>query len=219
MTPAEFNAEVEKRAAKFFAARFQLRGTRVRGNFAKGYEILPARPLTATSPPPPLKHPPYITSPLTSSGTEGTPWTYTITATNEPTSYGATPRPSGMSISGAILSWSSPVAGTYTLEMSATNADGSDTKSLKITIGPSSGGTLIVRDISLGITFTVQWNPLSGYYEQIGTSDWDFANLRAGQIQTNSEPWSAFCATLLGTYVSNSAIYPYAPYDHFEVSE
>jgi hypothetical protein len=46
---------------------------------------------------------PYITA-STATGTVGVPFSYTISATNNPTSYSATNLPPGLSISGAVIS-------------------------------------------------------------------------------------------------------------------
>ena len=80
---------------------------------------------------------PVITSPLTASGNEGTPFTYAITATNLPTSYNATGLPAGLSINtttGAITG-TPTTAGTYNVTITATNSVGSDNQTLVITIG------------------------------------------------------------------------------------
>jgi hypothetical protein len=79
---------------------------------------------------------PVITSPLTASGNEGTPFTYSITATNLPTSYNATGLPAGLSINtttGAITG-TPTTAGTYNVTITATNSVGSDNQTLVITI-------------------------------------------------------------------------------------
>ncbi|RBA29060.1 choice-of-anchor D domain-containing protein [Flavobacterium tibetense] len=80
---------------------------------------------------------PVITSPLTASGNEGTPFTYNITATNSPTSYNATGLPAGLSINtttGAITG-TPTTSGTYNVTITATNSVGSDNQTLVITIG------------------------------------------------------------------------------------
>ena len=79
---------------------------------------------------------PVITSSLTASGVQGNAFSYTITATNTPTTYAATPLPAGLSINastGAITG--TPTAtGTTNVSITATNAAGSDVETLVITI-------------------------------------------------------------------------------------
>jgi hypothetical protein len=80
---------------------------------------------------------PVITSSLTASGNQGSPLTYTITATNLPTSYNATGLPAGLSINtttGAI-SGTPTVSGSFNVTITATNSVGSDNQTLVITLG------------------------------------------------------------------------------------
>lgn len=80
---------------------------------------------------------PSITSQLSASVNQGYTVSYTITASNSPTSFNATNLPSGLSvntstgvISGRILDWTSTVNSTIT----ATSSAGSDSKTLVWTI-------------------------------------------------------------------------------------
>jgi hypothetical protein len=84
----------------------------------------------------PTSAPPAITSPGTASGSAGKPFSYQITATNNPASYSATPLPSGLNLnatSGRISG--TPVApGTTNVTMGATNPNGTGTATLMISI-------------------------------------------------------------------------------------
>ena len=82
---------------------------------------------------------PVITSATTASGTVGTAFSYQITATNSPTSFGATGLPAGLSVnSGTGLISGTPTApGTSTINLSATNAGGTGNSTLTLTV---SGG-------------------------------------------------------------------------------
>ncbi|ACB77524.1 Ig family protein [Opitutus terrae PB90-1] len=84
---------------------------------------------------------PTITSSLTASGTVGTPFSYTVTATNTPTSYAATGLPGGLSVNtttGAITGTPN-AAGTSNVALTATNASGTGPAStLVLTIGKGS---------------------------------------------------------------------------------
>ena len=80
---------------------------------------------------------PSINSTLTASAAVGTPFSYQITASNSPTTFGATPLPSGLSISATGLISGTPAAGTggtKNVTITATNAGGTDTETLVITI-------------------------------------------------------------------------------------
>jgi hypothetical protein len=82
---------------------------------------------------------PNITSPNTATGTEGIAFTYQITATQSPTSYGTTVSIPGVSFSGAtgLFSGTPTTAGTYSGNITATNANGADSATLTVTINPA----------------------------------------------------------------------------------
>lgn len=81
--------------------------------------------------------PPAITSPATAGGSEGFPFSYQITATNNPTSFGATGLPPGLSVNSAtgLISGTPTVSGTFNATISATNATATATQGLTITLG------------------------------------------------------------------------------------
>src|SRR5438552_13672242 len=66
---------------------------------------------------------PVITSPLTACGTVGVPFSYTITATNNPTSFTASPLPAGLSVntSTGVISGTPTTAGTTNVTITASN--------------------------------------------------------------------------------------------------
>ena len=79
---------------------------------------------------------PVITSSLTASGNQGSPFTYTITATNLPTSYNATGLPAGLSINTTtgVISGTPTVTGSFNITITATNGIGSDNEILVLTL-------------------------------------------------------------------------------------
>jgi len=98
-----------------------------------GNTTLPAA-LTVTLPPP------VITSPLTATGTSGVAFSYTIAASNNPTSYNATGLPLGLSVNAAtaVISGTPTATGTSSnVTISAVNVSGSGNASLIITIQTS----------------------------------------------------------------------------------
>jgi large repetitive protein len=79
---------------------------------------------------------PAITSPTSASGTVGAAFSYQITATQNPTSFGATGLPAGLSIdttTGAITG-TPTTAGTSSVTILASNAGGSGSATLTLTI-------------------------------------------------------------------------------------
>jgi hypothetical protein len=91
--------------------------------------------VTFTISPPPA---PTVTSAGTASGTVGTAFSYQITATNSPTSFGTTVSIPGVSFSTTTGSFSGTptTAGTFSGNITATNANGSGSKTLAVTINP-----------------------------------------------------------------------------------
>lgn len=75
---------------------------------------------------------PVITSPTTAAGQVNRPFSYAITATGEPTSYGAEGLPAGLVLeaNSGLISGTLDTPGQYTIALSATNDAGSDTQLL-----------------------------------------------------------------------------------------
>ncbi len=103
---------------------------------------------------------PVITSGTTASGVVGTAFSYQITATNTPTSYGATGLPAGLSVNTTtgLISGTPTTAGTSTVTLSATNANGTGNATLTVTINPAppviTSGT--TASGTVGIAFSYQ---------------------------------------------------------------
>src|SRR5437764_2189091 len=82
---------------------------------------------------------PVIQPPFTATGQVGVAFSYQITATNNPTSFNATGLPAGLSVSTStgLISGTPTAAGTYTVTISATNAGGTGSHTLTLTINPA----------------------------------------------------------------------------------
>ncbi len=120
--------------------------------------------------------PPVITSPGTATGTVGVAFSYQITATNNPTIYGASSLPPGLTVNTAtgLISGTPTTAGTYPVTITATNSRGTGTSTLVITINnpvptvtsisptcATAGGpqfTLTVNGTKFVSASTVNWN-------------------------------------------------------------
>jgi hypothetical protein len=111
---------------------------------------------------------PVITSPLAASGTVGTAFAYTITATNSPTSFGATGFPAGLSLNtatGAITGTPTAV-GNYSVSLTASNSGGtSQVASVLLSVGSALVAPAPVALPAEQITdsrFLASWLPVSG---------------------------------------------------------
>ncbi|ACB73603.1 putative Ig domain-containing protein [Opitutus terrae] len=81
---------------------------------------------------------PVITSPTSAAVAVGAPFSYTITATNTPSSFAAAGRPLGVDLDSATgaLSGTSSIAGVYTMALTATNGNGTSAPvNLVLTVG------------------------------------------------------------------------------------
>jgi hypothetical protein len=104
---------------------------------------------------------PAITSATTASGTVGTAFTYSIVASNSPTSYSATGLPAGLSVnatSGAITG-TPTAAGTSTVTLGATNAGGTGNATLTVTVKPMapviSSATTATGKVGTAFTYSI----------------------------------------------------------------
>ncbi|PKP17013.1 MAG: hypothetical protein CVU07_05080, partial [Bacteroidetes bacterium HGW-Bacteroidetes-23] len=105
--------------------------------------------------------PPVITSDLNSSGFVGVPFSYTITATNSPTSYNAISLPAGFSIntSTGVITGTPGATGTFYIAISATNAGGTDDQTLTLTV-TDPGPEINIRGASGGTNSIVSGNTI-----------------------------------------------------------
>jgi len=99
-----------------------------------GSAILALTISTAALPPPPV-----ITSSLSATGAQNTAFSYQITATNSPTSYGVSGLPVGLSVntSSGSISGTPTGSGTFNVTISATNSGGTGSAILALTINPA----------------------------------------------------------------------------------
>ncbi|MCK6489669.1 MAG: putative Ig domain-containing protein, partial [Planctomycetes bacterium] len=91
---------------------------------------------------------PAITSSTVASGTVGSAFSYTITASNTPTSYGASGLPAGLSVDAGtgLISGTPSASGSFPVTISATNANGTGSTTLTITVNAA----LPVATMALG---------------------------------------------------------------------
>jgi len=101
--------------------------------------------------------PPIIISPLAASGKQGEYFACTVTCTNQPTGFGATGLPPGLSMDGTngVISGVPSVSGDFSVVITATNYFGVDTRTVTLTL--AAGLPAITSSLSVvatqGLTF------------------------------------------------------------------
>ena len=77
---------------------------------------------------------PVLNSAATASGIVGAPFTYVITASGSPVGFNATNLPPGLTFSNGVISGTPTIAGTYNIQLSATNGSGTGYGNLALTV-------------------------------------------------------------------------------------
>ena len=101
---------------------------------------------------------PVIDSPLTATGTVGTPFSYSIAATNPPiTSFSASPLPSPLTVntSSGLISGTPTAASSTTVVIGAANSSGAGTANLALTINPAGGGAITATNLTSGTSSAI----------------------------------------------------------------
>ena len=140
---------------------------------------------------------PVITSASTALGQVGQAFLYQITATNSPASFGATGLPSGLSVDpvAGLISGTPAATGNAQITLSATNASGTGTQTLALTInlggaggGPVASGMVLWLEADTGLQAeTLNGTPAIAWRDQSGQgNDATQSGVYNGAIQAPS---------------------------------
>jgi T5SS/PEP-CTERM-associated repeat protein/autotransporter-associated beta strand protein len=114
---------------------------------------------------------PIITSSTSVGGTQGQPFSYQITATESPTSFGATVLPPGLSANTAtgVISGTPTTVGSFDVTISATNSTATGSATLTITISAPAPDPTTLANISTRLRVETGDNALIGGFIVTGT--------------------------------------------------
>lgn len=112
---------------------------------------------------------PAITSAASASGTSGQAFSYQITAGNLPASFGASGLPPGVAVNAGtgLVSGTPSVGGTFNATVSATNAAGTGSQALTITlafVAPGAAATTVTVPYNTAATINL---PVTGQFTQV----------------------------------------------------
>ncbi|MDB5106889.1 MAG: hypothetical protein JWP91_4578 [Fibrobacteres bacterium] len=157
---------------------------------------------------------PGITSPLSATAKSGTAFQYNITAKGNPApTFTAAPLPAGLTLSGSLISGSPTVTGTYSIGLTATNSQGTDSKalSLSVTSDPkitANLDSLMVVDDKGKAVFQVSASgfPAVGYqWQYAATREGTYGNVGSNAASYAIDPVSSASAGFYRVIVKNGA--------------
>ncbi len=146
---------------------------------------------------------PVITSSLTAGHTYGSAGSYTIVASNEPTSFGATSLPSGATFSTPTISFpATTTPGAYNINISASNSAGTDNEVLAYTISKATPVVTVTGSTSFTVNGSPQ-GPNSATAPAVGSGVAPTGTITYSYSGTGSTTYgpSATAPTDPGTYV------------------
>ena len=146
--------------------------------------------------------PPVISSALTATAATGTAFTYTITASNSPTSFSATGLPSGLAFNATtgVVSGTAIATGTSTVTLSAGNAGGTGTATLKLTVNLGapiiSSAAAATAIMGTGFTYTITANNSPTSFSETGLPSGLTLNTTTGVISGTATATGTSTVTL-----------------------
>jgi hypothetical protein len=150
---------------------------------------------------------PVIQPPFTATGTVGSNFSYTINATNNPTSYNATGLPAGLTINTSTgkITGKPTTAGIYQVTLSATNAGGTGTATLVITVGPFTATGTVGVAFSYQIPATGSPTSYNATGLPAGLTVDTFTGVISGTPAAGSDAGSPYSVTISATYGAGSS--------------
>ena len=156
---------------------------------------------------------PVITSTGTTSGTVNQFFSYQITATNSPTSYGASGLPAWLSVNSitGLISGTPTASSTFSVTVTATNAGGTGSKTVTITIATGAPVAPVITSASTAngtvnqfFSYQITANNSPTSYGASGLPAWLSVNSITGLISGTPTASSTFSITVTATNVGGT---------------
>lgn len=165
---------------------------------------------------------PVITSAVSSSVILGVPFSYQITATNSPTSFGATKLAPGLGFSNGTISGTLTSSGRWNMPLTASNASGTGNANLALTVSlpaPVIDGPLAVDGMAnVAFTYSISASNCPGGYSATGLPAGLTINAGTGIISGTPSAPGIYNVTITATNTNGTdtetltiAIYASAP--------
>ena len=154
---------------------------------------------------------PVVSSANTASGTGGQAFSYQITATNTPTSFGASGLPAGVAVNtgNGLISGSPTVSGVFNATVSATNAGGTGNLGVTITINlvapVITSSNMASGNGGQAFTYTITANNLPASFNATGLPAGLSVNTGSGLISGTPTVTGVFNAMISATNTAGTA--------------
>ncbi len=155
---------------------------------------------------------PVITSAAANSVIAGAPYTYTITANNNPGGFNAIGLPAGLGFTNGVISGTSATAGTYNIQLSATNASGTGYGNLALTVKlplPVLTSALNADGLTnTAFAYTILASNVATSFGATGLPNGLSVNIATGAITGTPTNSGVYAVTIGATNTTGSAVAP-----------
>ena len=153
--------------------------------------------------------PPVITSATTATATLGQTFSFQVQANNSPTSFAATGLPGGLVIASnsGVIGGTPTTAGTYSAGVSATNASGTGSATLTITVQaaiPVITSESITATVGTSLAYTIRATNSPTTYASTGNPGWLTQPSNSGVLSGTPTQSGTFIVSLSATNASGT---------------
>jgi hypothetical protein len=151
---------------------------------------------------------PVINSPAAASVIAGTPFSYAITASGNPSGFSATNLPPGLTFSNGVIAGTPSIVGTYNIQLGATNASGAGYGNLALTVKVPPPGIIssAIADglVNVPFNYTIQAAGLATSFSATGLPPALVLNSLTGAITGTPTNAGSFGVTITASNSTGS---------------